>query len=111
MDNIDDFTIHFTINSVIVLLFQLAIIVSSIIIITKYRKSLGAKIMFVGTMFTLLSIVAYQVVPFLTSSFETDKYLKGQVLLSYLNTFSFGVFTIGFLIFAVKDLKKESNKV
>ncbi|MEO1031067.1 MAG: hypothetical protein AAFX55_06665 [Bacteroidota bacterium] len=110
MDNFDDLSIHFAINGVVVLLLQLAVIVSSIIIITKYRKSIGAKIMVVGTVFTLIAIVAFQVMPYVTSSFETDNYLKVQVLLTYLNTFSFFVFTIGFVIFAINDLKKDEDK-
>ncbi|WP_439152655.1 hypothetical protein [Winogradskyella sp.] len=110
MDNFDDLSVHFIINSALIFLFQLAIIGSSILIITKYRKSIGAKIMLVGTVFTLISIILFQVVPYLTGSFETDNYLKVQVLLSYLNTFSFLVFTTGFVIFAINDLKKEQNK-
>ena len=78
----------------------------------KYRKSVGAKILLVGTILTLISILAYHIVPMITSLNENDNYFRTPVLLTYLNTISFFVFMIGFTYFAINDLKKdECNNV
>lgn len=111
MSDFEDLTIHYTISSIIFMIFQLAVIISSIFIIMKYPKSMGGKIMLVGNILTLLSMASFQILPFILNAIETDKYLKVQMVLSYLNTFTFIIFVVGFFIFAIFDLKKDHNKI
>ena len=111
MENLDDLTIHFTINNIAILILQLIIIVSSIVIVTKYKSSVGAKIMLIGSVLTLMCMIAFQAVPIFMNLAESTDYLKVQVLLSYLNTFTLFVFMIGVAIFAIIDLKKEDGTV
>ncbi|WP_299521903.1 hypothetical protein [Winogradskyella sp.] len=109
MDNFDDLTIHFTINGIIIVMFQLAMVVSSIIIVSKYR-TIGAIIMLAGACVSLLAVLAFQLVPLIMNHSSSNEFMATQVVLSYFNTFSFFVFMMGFLIFAVNDLKKAPKK-
>lgn len=107
MDNINDFAIHFSISSFMATILQVACVGISIIIFAKRPKSIGAKILLAGTILSLLSLLGSYFLPFLSSKEDTDTFMRSQVVQLYFGTFSFFVFTLGFLLFAIIDLKKE----
>ncbi|MDT0557502.1 hypothetical protein RM697_02505 [Ichthyenterobacterium sp. W332] len=111
MENIENLTFHYTITGIAIFIFQLLVIAASIIIIIKYKKSIGAKIILVGTLLTLLSIILSQIGPLILDHPSDEEFFKNQIIITYLNTISFFVFTIGFFLFAVKDLKHENNNI
>ncbi|WP_353778506.1 hypothetical protein [Winogradskyella sp. 3972H.M.0a.05] len=108
MDNINNAAIHFSIAGIAITLFQIVIIVACIFIVTKYRKSVGPKLLLVGSLLCLMATLANSILPLFNSFQDSDMdFLKFQVMVTYFNMFAFLVFTLGFFIFAINDLKKS----
>jgi len=107
MENISDYTIHFSINNFLFAILKTASIVASIIIILKRPKSVGAIVLLAGSTLSLLSVLGYILSPILYTQNDTTSVMTFQIIQSYFATFAFFLFIIGFLVFAINDLKKE----
>ncbi len=101
----DQFEFLFTISSIIYNISGLIVIVASIIIFIKIR-TLSTVLMLIGSILTLLLNGTNFIVSLLSNRIGYELYLKLVQITSVISSFTYLIFSMGIILFAIHDLKK-----
>lgn len=109
MEHIDWITLHYGIISVINFIIEITLVVTAIIIYNKV-KSIGTRLMLIGSILLLITFVLNFLDPIVTSRYYgIETMQKTQVVMNYVDSLKGILYCLGFLLFAINDLKKINN--
>ncbi len=102
---VNDYMISFTIGTILNSIAQLIVLIASIILINKVKKTATYLILF-GAILKIIMAVVGIVFPFLTK--EPESMLNIQGIISILTGMSLLIFAIGFVLYSTQMIKQNT---
>lgn len=105
MGNLETYTSHLYISQALFFVIDVLVVVACIIIISKKRSS-GTIILLIGAILKILGVFSQVLLNATVVSKGNMAIMNMQVVLSYVNSFTYFIFGLGFLLFALNDVNK-----
>ncbi len=87
---------------------QLVMLIICIVLVYK-KKNTATLLMLIGSILTILFYVANIAWPLISASSGTESLAKSVAILNVLGNIPYLVFILGFILFVIKHVKKDSN--